>query len=322
MRTLVIGGMQFMGRGVVESLVRGGHDVAVMHRRDHHDLGPEVRNLLADRGDLDTVAAILRRERPEVVFDFAYSPSGTPAEHVESAARSCGDRLHRYVFISSMAAYVPGPDRREDDPLVPDDHPEDYSRHKASAERALLRMHAASGFPVVTVRPPFVHGPRQPFYREQFFWDRLRDGRPIVLPDGGGTRMQWVYVTDVVELCLRVVAMAEAVGEAFNVAHAERTTQRTFVEALAAAAGVEPRFVPVPRAAIGSAGGRLFGEPLYFGEFLDLFPISQTVEKARRLLGFTPTPLETALAAGHAWYLTQPRRPVDYAFEDRLIASA
>jgi nucleoside-diphosphate-sugar epimerase len=127
----------------------------------------------------------------------------------------------------------------------------------------------------VTVRPPLVHGPRQPLYREQFFWGRLRDGRPIILPDGGGTRMQWVYVTDVVELCLRVMAMAEPVGE-----------------------------------------------PLYFGGFLDLFPISQTVEKARRLLGFTPTPLETALAAGHAWYLTQPRRPVDYAFEDRLIASA
>jgi nucleoside-diphosphate-sugar epimerase len=157
---------------------------------------------------------------------------------------------------------------------VPDDHPEDYARQKASAERALFRMHAASGFPAVTVRPPFVHGPRQYLYREQFFWDRLRD------------------------------------------------TQRTFVEALAAVAGVEPRFVPVPRATIESAGGRLFGEPLYFGEFLDLFPISQVVDKARRLLGFTPTPLPTALAAGFAWYLTQPRRPVDYAFEDRLIVGA
>jgi nucleoside-diphosphate-sugar epimerase len=322
MRALVIGGMQFMGRGIVERLVQGGHDVAVMHRRDHHDLGLEVRNLQTDRGDLDTVATILRRERPEVVFDLAYSPSGTPADHVEAAARSCGDRLQRYIFISSMAAYVPGPDRREDDPLVPDDHPDDYARHKASAERALFRLHAASGFPAVTVRPPFVHGPRQVLYREQFFWDRLRDGRPIILPDGGEMRMQWVYVADVVELCLRAMVMVEAVGEAFNVAHVEQTTQQTFVEALAGVAGVEPRFVPVPRATIESAGGRLFGEPLYFGEYLDLFPISQVVDKARRLLGFTPVPLPTALAAGFAWYLTQPRGPVDYAFEDRLIASA
>jgi hypothetical protein len=67
-----------------------------------------VRNLQADRGDLDTVSGILRAERPEVVFDFAYSPSGTPAEHVEAAARSCGDRLQRYVFVSSMAVVRAG----------------------------------------------------------------------------------------------------------------------------------------------------------------------------------------------------------------------
>ena len=89
------------------------------------------------------------------------------------------------------------------------------------------------------VRPPFVHGPRQPFYREQFFWDRLRDGRPVVLPDGGAAPMQWAYVADVAEACVRSMEVAEAAGEAFNVAHVERTTQRTFVEALARVAGRE-----------------------------------------------------------------------------------
>jgi nucleoside-diphosphate-sugar epimerase len=49
MRTLVIGGTQFMGLSIVERLLARGHDVAVVHRRDHHDLGPRVRNLQADR---------------------------------------------------------------------------------------------------------------------------------------------------------------------------------------------------------------------------------------------------------------------------------
>jgi 2'-hydroxyisoflavone reductase len=55
MRILVIGGTQFMGREIVRRLVARGHDVSVLHRRDRHDLGPEVRNLQADRGDLAKV---------------------------------------------------------------------------------------------------------------------------------------------------------------------------------------------------------------------------------------------------------------------------
>src|ERR1700692_3397290 len=47
------------------------------------------------------------------------------------------------------------------------------------SERALFRMHQRVGFPAVTLRPPFIYGPGNPFYREPFFWDRLRDNRHI-----------------------------------------------------------------------------------------------------------------------------------------------
>ena len=43
------------------------------------------------------------------------------------------------------------------------------------SERVLFRLHQRNGFPVVTLRPPFIYGPGNPFYREAFFWDRLRD---------------------------------------------------------------------------------------------------------------------------------------------------
>jgi nucleoside-diphosphate-sugar epimerase len=322
MRTLVIGGTQFMGRRIVELLLERGHDVAVLHRRANHDLGPDVRNLQADRGDLPMVAQLLRREAFDAVFDLAYDwQKGTPASHVEAAARSCGDRLQRYVFMSSIAAYPPGLEHREDEELAPDDAPDPYVQHKASAERLLFGMHRATGFPVVTFRPPFVHGPRQPFYREQFFWDRLHDGRPIVLPDGGGTPMPWVFVEDVARASVRALEVPEAAGQAFNLGHTERTTQRTFVETLARVAGVEPEFVAVPRATIHAAGGQLVGPSIYFGEYLDLPPFSAVADKVTRVLGVAPTPLEDALRVSYAWYQTQPRRPADYAFEDRLIAS-
>jgi nucleoside-diphosphate-sugar epimerase len=239
---------------------------------------------------------------------------------VEAAARACGPELQRYVFISSIAAYLPGVNLAETAPLVPDDFPNPYAQHKASSERALFRMHADSGFPVTTFRPPFVHGPRQPFEREQFFWDRLRDGRPIILPDGGGAPMQWVFVGDVAEACVCAIEVPAAAGEAFNVAHVETLTQRSFVEDLARVAGVAPTFAAIPRQAIQAAGGQLVGDNLYFGEYLDLPPYVTSVEKARRILGFAPTSLDAALRESFAWYQQQPPRRRDYRFDDRLLA--
>lgn len=323
MRIIVIGGTLFIGREIVRRLAKRGHEVSVLHRRDRHDLGPEIRNVQADRGNLAALSRVLREGHFDAVFDTAYDwQKGTTAGQVEAAARSCGDRLHRYVFMSSIAAYGPGLDHRESAPLVPDSDPNVYAQQKASSERALFRMHDESGFPVTTFRPPFVHGPRQPFYREQFFWDRLRDGRPVVLPDGGDAPIQWVFVSDLAEASVRAIEVPEAVGQAFNIAHVEPLTQRTFVEALARVAGVTPRFVPLPRASIHAAGGHPFAGNLYFGEFLDLPPHISVIEKAPRLLGVEPTSLEAALEESFAWYKTQPRREADYTFEDRLLAQS
>ena len=323
MNTLIIGGTQFIGRRIVALLVEAGHNVAVVHRGATHDLGPAVRNLRADRADLPRLTEILHRENPDAVFDLAYDwAAGTPASHVVAAAEACGDRLQRYLFMSSIAAYPAGLDHREEDELAPDDFPFPYVQHKASAERALFRMHRQTGFPVVTFRPPFVHGPGEPFYREQFFWDRLRDGRPIILPDEGRTPMQWVFVHDLALASVRAMELPAAVGQAFNLAHLEPLTQRSFVEALAQSAGAVPRFVPVPRALITAAGAQLPGDSLYFGEYLDLPPMTSVVGKALRLLDISPTPLEAALRQGYAWYQSQPRRPASYDFEDRLIAQA
>lgn len=94
------------------------------------------------------------------------------------------------------------------------------------------------------------------------------------------------------------------------------------MEALARVAGIAPNFASIPRAAIQAAGGNAFAGNLYFGEYLDLPPYVAVIEKAPRVLGLTPTSLAAALREGFAWYQAQPRRQVDYTFEDRLLAAS
>ena len=178
MRVLVIGGTLFIGKLLVKRLLAGEHEVTILHRKAEHPFGRRVRNVVADRNDAATIKAALAGYKFDAVYDIAYDwERGTTARpggsHRESDSRAS---FTRYIFMSSVAAYGDGLNHAEDDPLASDIHTDPYVRNKAISERALFRMYHESRFPVVTMRPPFVYGPENPFYREAFFWDRLRAG--------------------------------------------------------------------------------------------------------------------------------------------------
>jgi len=323
MKVLVIGGTLFIGRRLVTELLKAGHSVAILHRRTKHKFSKRVENLVADRNDAAAVRRAVGDRRFEVVYDNVYDwERGTTAAQVEATAHAMGSHLKRYIFLSSVAAYGDGLNHYESDPLAPDNHSEAYVRNKAMSERALLRMNRRSGFPVVTFRPPFVYGPENPFYREAFFWDRMRAGRPIIVPGDGTRLMQFIHVKDLVQALVRAIQVDEAVGEAFNAANPKALTQVEAIREMARAGGKKPELIRVPRERIAAAGGNPMGEPMYFGEYLDLPPITENVSKLQRVLGVRPMAFETGLKETYRWYLRQRRRKCDFSFEERLIASA
>ena len=324
MKVLVIGGTLFIGRQLVKELCNAGHDVTVMHRQPEHGLARRVENLMADRNDPAAVKEALAGRHFEVVYDNVYDwERGTTAAHVEATIRACDDRLTRYIFLSSVAAYGDGLNHYEGDALAPDNHPEAYVRNKAMTERMLFRLHQRYGSPVVTFRPPYVYGPGNPFYREAFFWDRLRLGRPIVIPGDGHRLMQFVYIKDLVKGLMRAMEVPSAAGEAFNIGDSRAVTQWELVQCLAAAAKKNLNPVRVPREAIVQAGGNPMGDPAYFGIYFDLPPITEKIGKAARILGIRPTPFETGLKETWRWYLRNRngRFPQpNFTFENRLMA--
>ncbi len=326
MKVLIIGGNLFIGERLSTQLLEQGHDVTILHRRDSHNLDPRIQNLQADRNDAEAMKAVLADSRFDVVFDNVYDwERGTTADQVRACALAAGpERLQRYVFMSSVAAYFTGLDHSEEDPLAGDDCSDTYCLNKAQSERSLFKLHQQKGLPVVTMRPPFIYGPRNPFYREAFFWDRLLLGRPIVVPDDGSRLMHFVHVQDLVTCCLRAIEEPSAVGEAFNVGNRTPISQVDLVHALAAAAGVEANVVHVPREIIEREGGNFMRDPLYFGVYFDIPPITMTIDKAIERLHFDPTEFSAGLTQTFEWYQASGTRrtDLDFAFEDRLIGLA
>lgn len=326
MKVLIIGGNLFIGERLSARLLEQGHEVTILHRQPTHLLDSRIQNLQADRNDAESVRTALQSSRFEVVFDNVYDwERGTTAEQVRASAMAAGpERLQRYVFMSSVAAYENGLDHTENDELAGNTCQDAYCLNKAQSERVLFRLHQQKGLPVVTLRPPFIYGPRNPIYREAYFWDRLLLDRPIIVPGDGSRLMQFVHVDDLVSCCLRVVEEPSAVGESFNIGNPEPITQLNLVHALAEAAGKEAQIVHVSREVIEAEGGHAMHDPLYFAVYYDLPPITMNVDKAVDILHFEPRSFADGLRETFAWYLATGMRKteIDFGFEDKLIAKA
>lgn len=323
MKILVIGGTSFIGRLLVSELLKAGHEVSILHRKPRHSLSKRVVNLTGDRNDIQSLKKAIGSHRFDAVYDNVYDwQHGTTAAQVEATAQLFDGAISRYIYMSSVAAYGDGLNHHEGDALAPDDHADSYVRNKAMSERALFRMHQRTGFAVVTLRPPYIYGPENPFYREAFFWDRLRAKRPIILPSDGHRLMQFVYIKDLVWIALCVLTQKSAVGHGFNAANPRAITQHEAVIEIAKAGGVKnPELVSIPREKILRAGGNPLGPRFYFGYYFDMPAITQVVTKAQRMLAFKPTDFSVGLKQTYRAYLKERNFPKpDFSFEDELLA--
>ncbi len=323
MRVLVVGGTGFISRHAVIELLRRGHEVSVFHRgRTSNPFGKRVTEFLGDRLIQPSVEATLHGQAFDAVVDAAYAwSSGTGAKEVSFIVGALREPPGRYVYLSSVSVYAEGPmplteESRRGSSLG------SYSEDKIAAEDYLLARHRDGLVSVALVRPPFVYGPWNNLPRENWFWDRIVAGRPVIVPDRGDTLFHWAAARDVAWALAECVENPAAAGNAFNIADAEPVPHADFVDRLARVAGRPVEKVLVPRARIHELGGRAFGKPLYFGATLDAErDFSVSIEKARRVLGFAPTDPEVGLAESFEWYMREDRgtRSPTFAFDKRVL---
>jgi 2'-hydroxyisoflavone reductase len=287
MRILVLGGTSFVGRAIVSDALRHDAEVTLFNRaKTGQELFPETQRLVGDR-DTGDYRVLEGRQEWDAVVDL----SGYQSRQVDQAMDVLGDRVGRYVFISSHAVYVrtgvgPGSDestpRRE--PLrsaeVLDN--DTYGRCKIACEDDVLGRY---GDRATLVRPGKVVGPYDSSDTFPYWVRRGARGGRVELP---GRPEQPIQVTDSRDLARLVVQLiADDRPGAFNaVGPLEPTTISGVIETAAEVAGTAVEIVPVP------AGGVL--APLILPE--EEWGSRQRSTARAREVGMTSTPLAVTIA--------------------------
>ena len=245
MRVLVMGGTQFNGLALVHQLVAQGHDVTVCNRgRTESDIPDSVARLVADRTDHDQLREVLGGTQWDCVQDMtAYHP-----EDVDIMMEIFRDRIGHYIFASSTVTYA-----SKDTPITeadPDERGEtqiEYGYHKLLCEDRLFAAHTDHGFPATTVPFSMVLGPHNAMTdREQRMFARLRDGRPILVPGDGSTRLQVGDVDDQARALVALMGNDATHGRRYNLTGAESVTRNEYVALAAQAVGVEADVRHIP----------------------------------------------------------------------------
>jgi len=265
MRILLLGGSGLLSGAALRAFVRAGHDVSVLTRGERA-IAPGASRLRADRRDAGSLRAVLERERFEFTADFLAYGGGD----VDRLLSVPGFAPGRMVSISSGQVYLvtaaPEPPFREqaaERPVTGEpvqgsrDHDEwKYGMGKRAMEAALARASAAAGLQALALRLPVVQGEddRDNSRRLWAWLERMLDGGPVLLPEGGRQVVRFVYADDVAEALLALAVTPRWPAEpALNFAQPDELPLREFLERAAGLAGASPRFVDVDREALEHA---------------------------------------------------------------------
>jgi uncharacterized protein YbjT (DUF2867 family) len=282
----VFGGDGFVGRYVVQALLKSGARVRIASRHTKHGWFLKSQ---ANLGQIAYVGADITR--PETLgvalagADAAINLVGIlkgnfervqrdGARNAAEAAQAAG--VHTFIQMSAIGADPASASR--------------YGRTKGEGEAAVF-----VAFPTATIlRPSLIFGQEDGFTNR--FAGLIR-AFPVVPLIGGATRFQPVYVGDVAKAVAAIIANpAASAGQVLELGGPEIMSMEAINRWIAAHIGAHRRFIPVPAvaaAAMARLTGWAPGAPITWDQWLMLQSDNVVADRdGLAALGIAPTPLD------------------------------
>ncbi|CAI9103590.1 OLC1v1002103C1 [Oldenlandia corymbosa var. corymbosa] len=283
-KILVMGGTRFIGIFLSRLLVKEGHQVTLFTRgkapisqqlpgesdADYAEFSSKILHLKGDRQDFDFVKSSLAAEGFDVVYDI----NGREAVEVEPILDALPN-LEQYIYCSSAGVYL----KTDYPPHFEVDAVDPKSRHKGKLETESLLD--ARGVNWTSLRPVYIYGPLNYNPVEEWFFHRLKAGRPIPIPTPGLQITQLGHVKDLAKAFVLVLGNEKASREVFNISGEKYVTFDGLAKACAKAGGF-----PEPEIIHYKPKDYDFGKKKAF-PFRDQHFFA-SVEKAKSVLGWKP----------------------------------
>ena len=320
---LLVGGSGFLGSHAARGLLARGHRVSVLSRGTREPMAGTAL-LSADRGDPASMAAALNGRRFDLTVDFGLFDAPDLDWLAAVTARSLG----RLVMISTGQVYLvgvgaspPHPEADEETPAMPEPAPGSgdqeawrYGVGKRRAEQALRGARETHGIETVALRLPTVQGERDASLRLWAYLERMLDGGPLVLPEGGRRPVRFLDAGDLAEALERIGGATSLAHDAYNLASPDILTLRVFLERVAEVGGIGVRFVEASWDEVRAAGLDARFLP-YAGHWASVLDPS----RAKAELGIVCTRSEDYLPRIVRWHLEHRPQASHEGYAQRAV---
>jgi nucleoside-diphosphate-sugar epimerase len=328
MHILFIGGTGLISTAIVGKLLGRGDKVTCFNRGKSASRLPEHPNLEIVTGD--------RQDRPgfeaafaDRTFDAVIDMISFHPDDAASAIRAFSGKTRQFVHCSTVCVYSGPPHTIPTPETEPYHSIGGYGKNKAAIEELLLAEHAKSGFPVTILRPSHSYGEGGNILRPwgpggdgwARFLDRLRKGKPVVVPGDGTGLWASCHVEDVAEGFISVLGKPEALGQCFNITGEQNMTWNTYHEQVAEVVGGTFHPVYIPTDILCEVA------PSWSGGLKEIFAYPSIFDNAKiKAVGYPgqTISLKEGTARTLAWMEANDRlrdESGDGGYEDRLIAA-
>jgi len=220
---LVTGANGFIGKHLVNRLLKEGANISVITRRADFD---DVKNYKGDITDEYFVKKVIEETNPKRVYHLAASLENSPEKKKEifnvnvdgtlNLLNSLkGKNCESFIFLSTTEIYgnnkVPFVESMKPKPISP------YSESKLKAEMLCFQFYKRYNLPITIIRSSIVYGPKQ--LGKMFIpslISSLVKGETFDMTKGEQTR-DFIYVDDLVEAIILASLNNITTNEVINV---------------------------------------------------------------------------------------------------------
>lgn len=231
---LVMGGSDFVGSSLSKYLIKCGYSIDIMTRCERELNYKGFReHIVCSRQDRSKMKESLIGRSYEFIFDMTAYSKEDIKNLLDFVDHEC---LKKYVVLSSGAVYKDSSTRaKEDCEKGENKNWGRYGVDKKEAEDYIVN----SDIPYVILRPTYIYGEHNNFYREYYFFERILQGKTIPVPDGENVVTQFIYIDDLVKV-LESLIHKPNVREAYNVTNPQLVSWRELIETCGEVVGKEP----------------------------------------------------------------------------------